>query len=213
MNTLEISPDDSNKESILTKLYNLYNKNKQMFLVIININIETYKVLMGTFLIFFVPQNCNNNPCELTENIFIGKILYDTSFIFNIIALFTFLNLYNIESMRESILMRQIKNKIKEANEKYIYSAIASFIIMIINSIISGIVIYQNNLGSKSATVFITNILFLSTKLYNVYYVVNSDKDIFYSAYVKDFITYTIKDDNVEDGIIEDGNNNLMRYF
>ena len=40
MNTLEISPDDSNKESILTKLYNLYDKNKQMFLVIININIE-----------------------------------------------------------------------------------------------------------------------------------------------------------------------------
>ena len=81
-------------------------------------------------------------------------------------------------------------NIIVKANEKYIYSAIASFIIFIINSILSGVVIYQNNLGSKSATVYMTNILFLSTKLYNVYYVINSEKDLFYSAYVRDFIKY-----------------------
>ena len=186
----------NDNESIITKVFGLYTKKKQLFLVLSNIYVEIYKVLMGTFLVFFVPQNCDGNTCELTENIFIGKKLYDASFIVNIIALFAFIGLYTTESLRESVLMRLKDgdapniNIIVKANEKYIYSAIASFIIFIINSILSGVVIYQNNLGSKSATVYMTNILFLSTKLYNVYYVINSEKDLFYSAYVRDFIKY-----------------------
>ena len=203
MDALEIDvPQTTNKtnnnESIITKLFGLYTKNKQLFLVLSNIYVEIYKVLMGTFLVFFVPQNCDGNTCELTQNIFIGKQLYDASFIVNVIALFAFIGLYTTESLRESVLMRLKDgntpniNIIVKANEKYIYSAIASFIIFIINSILSGVVIYQNNLGSKSATVYMTKILFLSTKLYNVYYVINSEKDSFYSAYVRDFIKYDL---------------------
>ena len=63
----------NDNESIITKVFGLYTKKKQLFLVLSNIYVEIYKVLMGTFLVFFVPQNCDGNTCELTENIFIGK--------------------------------------------------------------------------------------------------------------------------------------------
>lgn len=49
----------------------------------------------------------------------------------------------------------------------------------IINSIISGIIVYQYSLGNQTTTTIITNILFMITKLSDVFQTVNTEKIYF----------------------------------
>jgi len=53
-----------------------------------------------------------------------------------------------------------------------------------LNSIISLVVIFNNYLSDKTITVLITNLLFLSFKIKDVFAVVNTDKNIFLSSYL-----------------------------
>jgi hypothetical protein len=71
--------------------------------------------------------------------------------------------------------------------QKAAYVAMVSFVI---NSIISGIVVYQYSLGNQTTTTIITNILFMVSKLSDVYLTVNTEKNVFYSAYLKGKIQY-----------------------
>ena len=60
----------------------------------------------------------------------------------------------------------------------------------VINSIISGVVVYNYSLGNQTTTTIITNILFMVSKLGDVYVTVNTEQNIFYSAYLKGKIQY-----------------------
>ena len=40
---------------------------KQKMNVVITLVLEIYRVLMGAFLILFVPQNCNDNICNFID--------------------------------------------------------------------------------------------------------------------------------------------------
>jgi hypothetical protein len=71
--------------------------------------------------------------------------------------------------------------------QKTAYIAMGTFFI---NSIISGIVVYNYSLGNQTTTTIITNILFMVSKLGDVYVTVNTEQNIFYSAYLKGKIQY-----------------------
>jgi hypothetical protein len=71
--------------------------------------------------------------------------------------------------------------------QKTAYIAMGTFVI---NSIISGIVVYNYSLGNQTTTTIITNILFMVSKLGDVYVTVNTEQNIFYSAYLKGKIQY-----------------------
>ena len=62
--------------------------------------------------------------------------------------------------------------------------------IFTVNSTVSSIVIYTNYLDSKTVTVFLTNLLFMSLKVLDVYNTVNSKPNIFFSAYLKKKVQY-----------------------
>jgi hypothetical protein len=47
---------------------------------------EFYRVLMGSFLLVFVPQKCGEDICGLFENVIVDKPLIDTAFSFNVIT-------------------------------------------------------------------------------------------------------------------------------
>ena len=77
------------------------------------------------------------------------------------------------------------------------------------NAIISSIVVYGHYLDSKTVTVYLTNVLFMGTKVYDVYNTVNTKRNVFYSAYLKNkvqfndvdpdkFLTATPNKDNVK---------------
>jgi hypothetical protein len=55
---------------------------------------------------------------------------------------------------------------------------------------LSGIVVHNYYLDDRTTTTFVTNILFMAMKLMDVQNTVNSEKNIFYSAYLKTKIQY-----------------------
>jgi hypothetical protein len=60
----------------------------------------------------------------------------------------------------------------------------------LINYIVSCLSLYSNNLGYQTAVVLMTNTLFMLTKVYHVFYVGNTDRHVFYSAYLRDRIQF-----------------------
>jgi hypothetical protein len=57
------------------------------------------------------------------------------------------------------------------------------------NSIFSGIVLLDH-IDNKTISTFMTDILFMMTKLYRIHYVINTEKNIFYSAYMTTFVQF-----------------------
>ena len=60
----------------------------------------------------------------------------------------------------------------------------------LLNSIVSGFVVFEYYLDNQTTTTFITNILFMITKLSDIYATVHTEENIFYSAYLKGKIQY-----------------------
>jgi hypothetical protein len=146
--------------------------------------------------------------------------LYNAGLVFNFITMASFLAMYTLEIKRENRLITYLEvnksvasdnNSVGTALEKlpqdkrdsiwqldkyYMYSGRASIVIFIINTILSGFVVYEYYLDSQTTSTYITNILFMVTKLADVYANVNTDKNVFYSAYMKGKIQYNDVDPN-----------------
>jgi hypothetical protein len=189
--------------------------------VTITVILELYRVLIASFLILFVPQKCGDHVCTITENAQIGMDpLYNAGFSFNCITLIAFLAMYFSEIKREGKLIAylDVNPKCKTDNEsvekvlekltverknvilfydnlyqKTGYFALGCFVI---NTTLSGIVIYKYYLDDKTTSTFITSVLFMITKMADVYSTVKTEKNIFYSAYLKGKIQYNDLDEN-----------------
>jgi len=131
----------------------------------------------------------------------------------NLMTLLSFLALYGIEIYRENALITylevtpllgtdnasvgEIVEKLDPNKRKKLYYIDMVYfgcggVCMCIfgaNSIFSGIVLLDH-LDNKTATTFVTDILFMMTKLYRIYYVINTEKNIFYSAYMMHFVQF-----------------------
>lgn len=84
----------------------------------------------------------------------------------------------------------QYRNKIYKADyyyEKFTYVCVFLFII---NTSASGFVIYDYSLGNQTTTTFITNVLFMVTKVYDTFCVANTAKSVFYSAYLREHVQF-----------------------
>lgn len=208
---------------------------RQRVFVGIELLIEIYRVIIGTCLITFVPQICGNENCGYKWYVS-GKTFIDVAYYMNIGTLFVFLTLFVIELIRENRIISYLEvnpllgtdnegvgkiiqqlNPIKRRNLYWIdtvYVSWSSFSLccFIVNTTMSGIIIIHN-LDNKTITTFITNILFMFTKLYQIYYVINTEKNIFYSAYITNFVQFNdldpreieyIESQKIENDIIEE---------
>jgi hypothetical protein len=209
------SPESTNT-NIISRVNDFFSDqdNNQKINVTISVALELYRVLVSSLLILFVPQDCDGHLCSLTENMETTSQTYTTGLFFNFFTMFVFLVMYSLEIKRENRLISYLevnksiatdnnsvcevlkklplekKNSILLLDtyyQKAAYVAMGSFII---NSIISGIIVYQYSLGNQTTTTIITNILFMVTKLSDVFQTVNTEKNIFYSAYLKGKIQY-----------------------
>lgn len=178
------------------------------------LTLELYRVLMGAFLMVFVPQKCGDHICSINENINRDDTLSRITVAFNSITLFAFLILYAIEVKRESKLITYLEvNKFKALDNESVGEALTQLEtskkdnilsydvyyqktgylctgIFGVNSILSSIVIYTHYLDSKTITVYLTNLLFMSLKVLDVYNTVNTKPNIFYSAYLKNKVQF-----------------------
>ena len=181
---------------------------------IIVVVIELYRVIISCMLILFVPQKCNNDMCSFQENLSSDNNFYTAGLFINTFTLFLFFILYSVEIKRENRLITYLevnnnkptdndsvgkaieflhinkRNSIIKLDKIYQTIGKASIVVFIGNTIISGIVIYNYYLDNQTTTVYATNILFMTTKIYDVYVNSTSDANIFYSAYLKSKVQY-----------------------
>lgn len=180
----------------------------------ITLILEIYRVLMGAFLVVFVPQKCAETICSTSQNINRDDALSQTAISFNMLTALSFLALYFVEVKRENKMISYLEvNKftptdndavgialeklatgkkavIWDYDRYYQKSGYVSTVAFTLNAILSFIVLYNNYLDSKTITVFLTNILLMGLKVADVFSTVNTPKNIFYSAYLKNKVQY-----------------------
>ena len=176
--------------------------------------LEMYRVIVSSFLVLFVPQKCDDHVCSLSENMVLEHDLYNAGLVFNFLTMAAFLAMYILEVKRENRLITYLevnkgqasdntsvglaleklpvdkRDSIWELDKYYIYSGWTAIVMFMINTILSGFVVYEYYLDSQTTSTYITNILFMVTKLADVHSNVNTDKNVFYSAYLKGKIQY-----------------------
>ena len=175
---------------------------------------ELYKVMVSSFLILFVPQKCGDHVCSLNENMVVENDLYTTGLVINFITMFSFVVFYFIEVKRENRLISYLDvNSTKASDNDSVgkvlallpvdkreniinldknYQRIGWFVLgmFMLNTIISGFVVYEYYLDNQTTSTYITNILFMVTKLGDIYAITNTEQNIFYSAYLKNKLQY-----------------------
>ena len=208
------------------KKYVIHIVNSQDFLqrtsLVVNVSVELYRILISSLLILFVPQNCDGEICSLKQKLVWEDITYNTGISFNFITLTAFLLLYAFEISRENKLIKylevnlrnprdntsleiifnkipiQYRNKIYRIDYYYQKIYYLCVLLFFVNTVLSGIFIYDYSLGNQTTTTFITNVLFMATKVYDTYYVANTDKFIFYSAYMRDHVQFNDIDPSLQ---------------
>ena len=171
--------------------------------------LELYRIMISSFLILFVPQQCDDHVCSYDENMTLGNQLYSAGLFFNFITMLSFLIMYFFEIKRENRLITYLevnknvpsdndtvqkmleslpedkRNSIWTLDKYYCRAGYISIGCFITNSVLSGFVVYNYYLYTQTTTTFVTNIVVMITKLSDVYVTVNTEKNIFYSAYLK----------------------------
>lgn len=182
--------------------------NKQKMNVALTLVLEFYRVMMGAFLLVFVPQKCGTDLCSLSEHINSNSAFNKGIFGLNAFTLFLFLILYGVEVKREHKLIHYLEvnrtkpvdnesvgeelhkiekskiQKIWNLDSIYYYLGLSASFVYLVNAVLSTIIIADKYYDSKTITVLATNILFMGMKVYDVYSICNTKKNVFYSAYL-----------------------------
>jgi len=205
----------------------------QRLSLVSSVSLELYRVLVSSLLILFVPQECNGNVCTLNDNLATDNTTYSAGLAFNFLTLLSFICLYGIEIAREDKLIKYLEvnpenprdnqslakifdkippnYKKKIYNLDYYYQKISyiCLLVFIINTGLSARIVYDYSLGNQTTTTFITNVLFMGGKVYDTYYLANTDKSILYSAYLRDRVQFNDIDPSLKEKIALLENNDI----
>ena len=182
---------------------------KQKLNMMLSYTMELYKCLMSSLLTVFVPQSCGDKICSISENFSRGTVFGYFTLSFNFFSLLVFLILYFNEAKREFRLIHYLdvnhtkprdnnaveqsllflsnyrKDNLVVLDKYYMYSGFISLGVFVFNLIFSIIFISTNYLDSQTITVFLTNIIFMGSKLYDIYSIIDTEKYVFLSAYLR----------------------------
>ena len=205
---------ENTNTDIDTEKQSLSQDSKQKINVFISLLLESYRVLMGSFLLSFVPQKCGDNTCSMFDSFNNESLFSNSIFGLNIFTFFLFSFLYGIEVKRENKLINylevnrtkpvdndsvgeELKNidqdkidSIWKLDSYYYYVGMTSSFVYFINAILSIIIISDKYYDSKTFTVLATNVLFMGLKVYDVFSICNTKKNVFYSAYLKSRVQF-----------------------
>jgi hypothetical protein len=181
---------------------------KQKTIMAISVSIELYRVMVSSLLLLFIPQECNSDMCTLSENMDEPERQYKIVFILNYITVGAFILMYITEILREEKLIKLLevnpnistdsesvgkrleifvdykKVQLRTVVQHYQYASYFAGTVFVINTIFSWNVIYPRSLGNQTLLNFVTNILFMISKLSNVLTIIHTDHNIFFSAYL-----------------------------
>lgn len=187
---------------------------KQKMGMYISFIMEFYRVLMGSFLIVFVPQKCGDSICGLTDNIITTNNLKTAGFVFNAATFVIFLHMYYAELKRENKLITYLdvnpelprdndavgealvklpdrkRTDILRLDKYYQMSGRCAMFFYFTNVAISTVGIFNAYLDDKTITVLLTNVLFMTLKLYDTKTITDTEENVFLSAYLTRKIQY-----------------------
>ena len=212
----DISRDISNDEiKIIKKRPD--NDAKQMAKVTISFGIEIFKIIMSSALLISVIQDCDGKVCSYEENISRTDIFTYSTIGINLLNILIFIGMYTCELKREFFLIKyfdidktkgdyhlpkvlnnysNIRTMFIGHNSKYLISVSLLVIISIINWIISSVYISYYYYGFKTITSLATNILLVTTKLYDSYSIAKESNKKCYglSAYMTEYVSFNVID-------------------
>ena len=218
---------------------------KQKTSMILILLLEFYRVIMGSLLILFVPQMCENEEsCSIGDNLSktSDNELVMGGFVINFLTLLSFITMYYYETTRELRIISYLEMNPSKARDNesvgealehlskkrrdallkidkcYCTSGYVALGTFIVNSAVSGIVVFNHMLDGKTGTVFLTNVLFMGSKLGNMYSIISTEKNIFYSAYLTRKVQYNDVDpdkyiEDVKEDVKEDVNEDVKEYI
>jgi len=191
--------------------------NKQRLKTSMSFFLEFYKILMGTFLIAFVPQNCEGNVCSMMDNIKNTNGLHFAANVSNLATFIAVLNFYYRELKRENWCITYldidadkpnnylddqienypiIKKNMHVLNKKYLQSTKIALLLLIFNFAISSVSIGYDYVGTNTATSLVSFFMLVSTKLNAAYSVGKKsvEDEHALSSYLKTYKTYNTID-------------------
>lgn len=186
----------------------------QKMTVYVSLIFELYRVVMGSFLILFVPQKCGEELCTMMEPVQTGNQLTNAAFGVNIMTFCLFLCMYYVEINRENSMITYLHVNIEEPSDndavgealqrlpidkkhailmwdkRYLRTGQVALVGFIANVALSTVVIYKNFLDTKTTSALITNVLFMLLKINATYSITNTSENIFYSAYLNERVQF-----------------------
>lgn len=181
--------------------------------------LEFYKVLMGTLLLVFIPQDCGNHSCSINENIYSIGLFRNIVKFYNFFTLLLVFVFYIIELKRENWCIEFldvdetrpnnnldeeiekypfIKNNMNELNRIYFKFTKLSIFAVFLNFILSCVYIIPNHYGTNTFTSLLSFGLLVLMKLFSAYKISfkSIKEELAYSAFMKTSITYNVIDDS-----------------
>lgn len=195
--------------------------------------LQSYKILTGTMMSLFIPQSCGDKMCSLQENYDNSEVYHKSLFYCNSISMFLFFCSYAIELWREEwcikyldidnnysdnglkeiiVKEKKLDNYMDRVN-KYYYNMLRVTGIFYFINLAATIRMLKSNYHSNSTiSCFMSFSLLVLMKLYNSYTVayqsVKYDKMM--SAYMNEFISYNVIDDDYVQKKYGGNKNNLL---
>jgi len=175
--------------------------------------LQIYKLAMGTFLLLFVPQNCEGQTCSMLELWQPVQTEYQMALYFNALTLAMFLWTYMWELKRERWCIQHLDNnkhiaadnlsgilqnradldeKLRSLNVHYIHSLHITGGICFINFVGSGYLIALRYLDISTITSYFSFMLLILMKLQSSYNVGKQSyhENIALSAYINQPLTF-----------------------
>jgi hypothetical protein len=170
--------------------------------------LDMYRVGTGSLLVIFVPGVCGDKACTPLDNWLHGNILYKVGVACNLFTLLTFAALYAAEIRRENRLITYLKSspslptdseevgrviqrlteprreKLLLLNLYYQRIGYITIAMYALNTIVSAIIIFTGYMNDKGPVLLMTNTLLIGGKLYDIYRTVNTEPNVFLSAYI-----------------------------
>ena len=180
---------------------------KQRMKAVISFVLEFYKILMGTFSTAFIPRECENGVCSITDNIYDDEVFHRVAISLNAFSFLVFLAFYYSEITRENWAIEYldidpdkpnnnlddeiedyplIKKRMHELNKKYLVTTQFCSGLQVVNIGVSLGDIASHWAGAATVTPLLSSILLIFMKLYASYVVARAsikDERVF-SAYL-----------------------------
>ena len=191
---------------------------KERIKIALTFLLQSYKVLMGSMVLLFVPRGCDDHVCSVTDNLYNTNDLNVSGLVFNFITVCSFVAVYAAELRRENwcvhnfdidhnvsdnnlaIILKnkpELSNTLHYHNRLYKNTTLGCLTIFIVNFVISNYILYNDEVfWTIGLAPYSSYMILVLMKIYNSYYIAThsiiNDKAL--SAYMTEFSSFNIID-------------------